>query len=336
MKQLRFAVGVIYVCAISGCGTAIPTISEPWDRNYPGNPNPGHKTPSVSATAQIEFEIKKRIYCELKKAVHAANRYPITQSETLGGKQTVEYKSLIPPGWVAQIALSLEVDESTSLNPGVSWTDIRANAIRTFGVQNTVTTAQYFNFGLGATASSTATRIDKFNPEYTVAFLSQPFKADSICIDDGKHDPFERMNWTPAASSPFLIQSNLGIKDWLLGALVFNALIPSDVVPAKDKSTSKDGGGNKAGKATIKADTISYEVKFIIVSNGNVTPTWKLVRFTGNQGSSPLFSTGRIRTHDLIITIGPDTTVTSNAHLAAQISSGVASAIKGAGQNAGN
>ena len=67
------------------------------------------------------------------------------------------------------------------------------------------------------------------------------------------------------------------------------------------------------------------EIKFIIVSNGNISPTWKLVRVTANNGSAPLFATGRTRTHDLIITIGPSNQKTLNTHLASQIGQAVSS-----------
>ena len=67
---------------------------------------------------------------------------------------------------------------------------------------------------------------------------------------------------------------------------------------AKPASGSGGGGGGTA------PDTLTLEIKFIIVSSGNVTPTWKLLRVSANTGSAPLFSLGRTRTHDVIITIG--------------------------------
>jgi hypothetical protein len=70
-------------------------------------------------------------------------------------------------------------------------------------------------------------------------------------------------------------------------------------------------------------DTVSLEIKFVIVSSGNLTPTWKLVRLTANNGAGPLFATGRTRTHDLIITIGPANQMTLNTHLASQIGQAV-------------
>ena len=81
-----------------------------------------------------------------------------------------------------------------------------------------------------------------------------------------------------------------------------------------------------------KEEAVSYEVKFVIVSNGEVTPVWSLVRVTANN-RLPLFRTGRTRTHDLIITIGPQTDgaptpAASNTHLASQMGNAVSNANK--------
>jgi hypothetical protein len=311
--------------SLGGCGLTTPNISELWDTDYPGDPSTNPPTPPVSASAQIEFEIKKKIYCELKEAVFEANHFPVTESETLNGPRTIQYRSLFPPHWIAQIVIMLQIDESVALNPGLSLNEVLPNAVKAFGVANTVTTPQSFTLGFGGTLSSTATRIDKFNPQYSIAFLSKPKTKDSVC--DPANDPFVRIGWNTPSSSPFIIESHLGIKDWLLGALVVNDLLPSDVPPSKSpkpKSAPSGDGGSSGGGAT-KADTISYEIKFVIVSSGNVTPTWKLVRVSANTGSSPLFGLNRTRTHDLIITIGPNTTATDNSNLASQISSGVSS-----------
>lgn len=98
-----------------------------------------------------------------------------------------------------------------------------------------------------------------------------------------------------------------------------NDLLPSEGVTSGSGGTSDSSG-------TTKGQSISYDVKFIIVSSGSVTPTWKLVRITANT-SGTLFSAGRTRTHELIITIGPTSgkagDQTSNTHLASQIGQAV-------------
>jgi hypothetical protein len=98
---------------------------------------------------------------------------------------------------------------------------------------------------------------------------------------------------------------------------------PAEVTQILASKGSNSGSG---GGTTPKPDTVSIEIKFVIVSNGNVTPTWKLVRVSANTGSTPFFGMGRTRTHDVIITIGPKTRATANTHLASQIGVSVSNA----------
>ena len=396
--------------ALTGCGTMVPDIKEAWDSDIPATPKAaGHEeTMPVPGTGQIEFEIKKQIYCELRSAVNAANQY--NQKTDDAGASLLP---LIPQDWGALVSLSLTVDESSALNPGATFTDPMANAISTFGVVNkvpvTTSTPQLFSLGAGGTLSSTATRTDKFDPYYTIQELSRPLDNrdknyyHSVCNpSDPKNDPLVAKGHSPAKSS-LLISSDLRLTQWLLGALFTNDLIPSVVAPNQDlaeerkllkskgfqdaditkiivsgasfkdvagleakgyaqidivnyldkgatpaqlgqlkdqgyehseiaaimsklkASASKQQGGAGGGGATTP-DTISIEIKFVIVSSGNVTPTWKLLRVSASTGSAPLFGMGRTRTHDLIITIGPNNTATANTHLASQIGNSVSTA----------
>jgi hypothetical protein len=316
MHRRRVHVFMIVVVGfiLSGCGITVPDIKEVWDKDKPADVPP--VTPEkVPGAAQIEFEIKKRIFCDLKDAVQAVQRIPFKSGPP--GKLTVTHHGLIPADWGVQVSLSLQVDENSGLNPGVTLTQLMPNAIKAFGPGNTVTTPQSFSLGFGGTFSSTATRIDKFDPYYSIALLSVPNSPSSICLDE--NDPLKKDGWTAASSSPFILESDLGIKDWLLGVMEVDDALPSDSPP------SADGKPASASVATGK-DTVSLEIKFVIVSNGSVTPTWKLVRVSANSGSSPFFSTGRTRTHDLIITIGGASIQTTNTHLASQIGNAVSNA----------
>jgi hypothetical protein len=302
---VRFLAILVASLALTGCGITVPNIKEIWDTDKPANVAP--VTPDkVPGTAQIEFEIKRRIYCDLKRAVQRVNRIPFKSGPP--GKLTVTRKGLIPENWGAQVSLSLQVDEVSGLNPGLTLTQLMPNAVKIFGPGNTVTTPQSFGLGFGATLSSTATRIDKYDPFYPIPFLMIPDNPrTSICFDE--NDPLMKDGWRPASSSPFILESDLGIEDWLLGAMEVDDALPSI------------GGGGAPAK-----DTVSYEVKFVIVSSGSVTPTWKLVRVSANSGASPFFNVGRTRTHDLIITIGGPSQQTANTHLASQIGNSVSNA----------
>lgn len=349
-RRHKLAVALIS-SALCGCGLTVPQVGEFWDRDYPGNTT---GTPALTATAQIEYEIKQKVYCEL--------RYAIQQAELVPVKKDGKSFPLIPHGWGVQMQLSLEVDESIALNPGLSFTQLYPNVVKTFGVSNSVTTAQSFSLGLGGTLSSEGLRTDKFNTYYSIKDLV--LRKTAICDSDGKPDPgkdlfIHNLRWPPAKSSPFLIESDLGIKNWLIGAMYFDTLLPSSSSQPQPSSANNGkfegkfegkleaplkghaegtfegktsgggsspggrGGGGAAGggggAAGFAQDSVSQEIKFIIVSSGNIQPTWKLVQVSANTGNTPFFSTGRTRTHDLIITIGPPTTRTANDFLASQI-----------------
>ena len=296
-------------CGLAGCGTTVPDIKEVWDADTP----PDSQGRVVPGAAQIEYEVKQRIYCDLEKVVKEINS---SNNPVRSGPSPKKLARLaqypIPPDFIAQMSLSFQVDESSALNPGVLLTTTLPNAVSTFGKSSTVTTGQSRSLGFGGTLSSTATRIDKYDPTFTIGYLMEPDHPDSICADR-KNDPFRKKGWEPDVSSPFAIEGDLGIHDWLVGATIVNTLIQSNTV------ASGGGGGGGGG---VKTDAISYEVKFVIVSSGNITPTWKLVQVSANT-SGTFYSAGRTRTHDLIITIGPNDTRTLNAHLASEIGQAV-------------
>jgi hypothetical protein len=334
----RALISLLVCHGLSGCGLSAPQIKEIWDSDIPEVPS---KNPKVSGSALIEFEVKKRIYCELKEAVVAAQKIWVTTSDKPNGK-TTSYEQLIPVNWGVSIALSLQVDESTALSPGLAANQVLPSAASVFG-KSTVTTPQSAAVGFGGTLSSTATRIDKFNPYYTIRHLQKDDKASarySVCTPG--NDPVS------ASSSP-LITSELGIKDWLIGAMYVNRALPSDKSPTEDAPNQKVGRPAQApaplGAATLaaaprskqsskegsgsKPDTISIEIKFVIVSNANVTPSWKLVRFSANTGNGQAFATGRTRTHDMIITVGPQTVDTDNKHAVSMVGAAFSNALRG-------
>jgi hypothetical protein len=266
--------------------------------------------------------------------VNGKNAIPV--SESSHGRVVKSQPGLIPDDWQAQVSLALQVDEVSSLTPGATFTQILPNASQVFGPGNTFTSAQSTSLSLGGTLSSTATRIDKFDPYYSVAYLMDD-DPKSVCKDG--NDPLDNIpGFRPAKSSPFALESDLGIEDWLEGAMIVDNFLPSVGSPpqalggggSKD-TASKSGGSNQAkskgGKKPkpnpdVTVDTVTYEVKFVIVSSGNITPTWKLIKFSANSAGT-FFGAGRTRTHDLIITLGPPTAATSQTHFASQLGNSV-------------
>jgi hypothetical protein len=215
MHNRRVLVIMLVSSGIAGCGITVPDIKERWDADKPPDAN---SPVGVSGTAQIEFEIKKRIYCDLKDAVKAANSIPLQAGAP--GKLTVKRAGLIPKTWGAQVSLSLQVDETSGLSPGVALNEVLPNAVRVFGpgTGGTVTSPQSFSLGFGGTVSSTATRIDKFDPYYSIETLMKEDTSASVCLG-GKpytqNDPLWQ-GWVPASSSPFVVEAiwELGTGLW--------------------------------------------------------------------------------------------------------------------------
>jgi hypothetical protein len=176
-------------------------------------------------------------------------------------------RDLLPPKWGVQVTLDLQVDETGAINPGASFI-------------NPLAGTQSFTLGLGATLSSQGTREDKFGSYWNL---------DKLKVFDGGTCNQDRAQWN--GSSPLLV-SELGISEWLSDHLAAGQVLPS--------STLKSNAD-----PSFKQDVLSYHVKFVVISSGNVNPTWKLVRFASGNGSLPLASANRTRTHDLLITFGP-------------------------------
>ncbi len=273
--------GSFAICVfLGGCGTYVPEIAEVWD-----GPN---------GTKELEFNIKKAVFCEIRTAIAS-----LEIVETVNGKPV----AYLPDDWGAQVTLSLEVDETNALNPGVTFNTLLPTATKVFSSGPTVATPQTRNLGFGGTVSSTSSRIDKFNMYYSVHDLRKPIDTkNDICITE----PPKR------GSSLFLI-SDLGIQKWLSDALEVDRMLPSSSKSSSAPPIRPPLGGaakpDTAAKAdtTAKPDTISYEIKFVVVSSGNITPSWKLVQISANTANSSFFGVGRTRSHDLILTLGPST-----------------------------
>jgi hypothetical protein len=52
-------------------------------------------------------------------------------------------------------------------------------------------------------------------------------------------------------------------------------------------------------------DATSQEIEFLTTIDGNISPTWKLLRVTAGGGAPGMFDANRSNTHDVIVSIGP-------------------------------
>ncbi len=184
--------------------------------------------------------------------------------------------------WGAQFTFLLTVDEKSALNPGLALVTPLQTATTTFAGGATVASMQSFMFGFGGTASTEATRIDtqqRFYP-LTDFLLKRPR------YDNGRTD---RSCLSKVGETGLLfVQSDTGFRDDLRAFVAPLYSLTADQ-PAKGQPGTVVG--------------MSHNLKFEIVTSGNVTPTWKLVRVSTT--SNPLFSVSRDRQQQVIITLGP-------------------------------
>jgi hypothetical protein len=211
--------------------------------------------------------------------------------------------------WGAQVTLSFTIDEKTLFNPGATLKTPLQNAIVPFPTGGNLTIPQNFSLGLGLTTSAGAQRISKVIMLFSFEEMLNRGVMPSArtCLPD------------PVAGDLF-VTSKLKLKEWLYAATF----------------TQFTGIGQLLPK-----DAITHQIKYTIVSNGGVTPTWTLVRANAGSSSSalPLFGANRERTQDLTITLGPVVTgigsppalatAAQNSHLASEIGNAVAAGIRG-------
>ncbi len=284
LSILRFAVISLFVAMLCGCGLATPEMETFWE----------------TKDQQKAFEniIVNNVKCEIRNGVYDAERLLQTNTKHPGN----DISWLEQQG--ATVSLKLAVDDKSSLNPSISYSDI---APVTFP----------FSFSFGTANSADATRIE------IVAFT---YSFHDLLHEKG----VERYLGKPCDNeNGVLIKSDLKIKDFIINK-VFLAKVPGSVViedvPGHPRTVSDP------------FSTFSYQITFVVAVGGNGTPTWKFKRVTIDPSSS-LFSTSEQRTQDLTITIGKTTPATKknpatpspeaiDLHTAALIGQAVATAIQ--------
>jgi hypothetical protein len=308
---MRMTRTIVSVCsltmalALQGCGTYAPEIEEFWGkRNAPDDRG--------DATFIVN-KIAGQVACELARAVQQVYQdRPIEFHQNPGDPPPPPPKSLDWfDKWSVQATLTLTILEQSTLNAGLSTNNILNNATTAFG-KTVITTAQSSAVGFGLGGTTAATRTDKLSMFFSVKDLKNSDSAINMsCLP------------SPPPNATLFVESDLKIYDWLQAALLPDA---TQII-------------NYSGNSSPQ-NVIQHEIKFQIVTNGSVTPTWKLVRFTANT-SGAFFALDRDRTQDLLITFGPTappatksaqpqlSTAAENAHLAALIGEDVAKAIKG-------
>jgi hypothetical protein len=137
-----------------------------------------------------------------------------------------------------------------------------------------------FSLGAGLNLSSEAIRTETLNAYYLVSDLNKG-RCSEAALQNG----------------PFLLQSDLKLSEWLYD--VYGTSLTQTV-------------NFNLRTAAALDNVVQHEVKFIIVTNGTLNPSWKISTVTLNP-SGNLLSLGRIRTNDLLITLGPAVPATVTA-----------------------
>jgi hypothetical protein len=301
---------------ICGCGTYVPALQEFYDPQ-------DTQTMVDAVVSDVQCEVQSGIQFLILDDLDAAR-----VSRALGKDQKPSLAWL--RSWGAQITLTLTIDEKSSINPGLSLTKILPNAINSFS-NGAVTTGQNFSLGIGATGSADGTRKETLS--WLIDF--KKFTDDrSLAVAKIERDRLyqaARESGSSTISSPcsnrngILIQSDLKLREWLY-AVMLPAFVRDGIHPDYADSLTAEA-------ALTKKDVISHEITFVVLYGGNVTPAWKLVNVSTNQGSQLLFSAQRTRTQDLLITMGPAaggalSQAAQNTTLASQIGLAVGNALR--------
>jgi hypothetical protein len=278
---------VLVSLSLAGCGLAVPQLEEPW-----GNDESGQ---------QMVRRIVKGVYCEIEDAVGKILEGDAKSVGAHGNKLKAEWLKK----WGAQITFTLTIDESTDLNPGVSFKEpITPGFLRFPGIEEAAKVEQGFSLGLGGHVSARAERVNKINLYFTVDEMLKNRRTEKVCRrqpGDGPNSFYiapsspqgGAFHGDPHAAdfqSPILMQSNLGIQKWLAAA-IFAEQIADDAFLLN----VSDGHPENA---------IQHQLNFKVVTGGSLAPSWNLVRVAAPNDT--LLGMARERVHDLLITFGPD------------------------------
>jgi hypothetical protein len=168
--------------------------------------------------------------------------------------------------WGTTATLKLTVEDLNGVGPNASW-------------PTPLPKGQSFTFGAGLSGSANATRLETIAFTYSNAELIAEAKKDLAAT--GKLSCSDLQDGV-------MIQSNLKI-----GQFIYDKA-----------SISSTGEATSKHPNTPPFSTLQEDVTFVASFGGNITPTWKLISVAVNP-SGPVFSASRMRTDELLLTLGP-------------------------------
>lgn len=277
------ALAILTALALGGCGLTVPRID--------------HAKSEEESPIFVQA-VTKNVHCQLRQAVLDTYRR-FQDGADISWLRT----------WSAQVTLTINVDEKTSLNPGLVLTKFFPNLRTNLTRGDVLVSGRQFDFGFGGTLQSTAAR----QLEITWFVVFADFFRDAYL----KRCQLE---------SEYFIEGDLKIEESLRSGALSGSIIGN----ISDPFVS---GG--------RLQSVQHRVSFEIVSNGNVTPRWSFANVSANTGG-PLLELDRTRTDTLLITMGPTQLAGANrplkpisvpsqsvinSHLAGQIGEQVANAL---------
>ena len=144
---IRLFVFSAVAMAVSGCGFSVPDMPDFYQQPHDEK--------------LFENIIINNVKCEIHKAIQQVLEDFDPNPNTHDLIQWIK-------SWGATVAFKITVDEKSGVSPGANFTRFFANNILSFPAGGTVTTAQNYTLGIGATGSADATRIETI--AFTYAF----------------------------------------------------------------------------------------------------------------------------------------------------------------------
>lgn len=267
--MMRLRRGVVFIAALqlAGCGLYVP--AKTFESEAPSS-----ESPYTSPQGDYENKIVAHLVCEVSNGIYAA-------------ATNFDLPWLKSKKWGTAITLTITAEDQSGFNPGISLIQPFANKVFTFPGGN-VTSSQSFNLGVGGSASANATRTETI--QFTIV--------NSKLFDGGKSHASK-----PSACTPFeggaMIDGDLKIREF-----IYDKAVVAYWNNANPGPTKKSGNIASIPKWPL-FNTFTESINFVATLSGNVTPSWKLARFSNNTGAGTLLSAQRTYTNSVIITIGP-------------------------------
>jgi hypothetical protein len=273
-KRCAFALGLFLPLTLGGCGILTPE-KDIFVNNSPADGG------AASPEGHLENAVVDDVKCELSKGIW----------DVMGPSYAPHKLGLAVPwlmNWGASVTLKITVEEQGSLSPGVSLMKPFANYVSVFPSGGNVLSPQSFSLGLGLSGSANATRVETI--AFTYTFKELLADANNIYKRKQKVSCNEQENG-------IMINSDLKIAEFIY-----------------DKASIAELGeaSSSSNPTWPPYTTFQDEVTFVATYGGNVTPTWHFAKI-GADPTGTLLNASRMKTNDVLITLGAVTPAKANA-----------------------